>query len=534
MVGGCVGRMPAFNRDRAADLAVGSGQPWMAGMKLKTYRAPSMADALTVVKKDLGRDAVILHTRTIKTGGILGFKRRTLVEVTASDEAPAAMRRSGFGSRAGSEEPRAAEPSVRPLVSAGAAASSYARAAGLREPIAPAKAAVVPPVQAAPLPPATSPQVAVEAREPVPADPAATVMTVRSRRGGLAVEVGMGSPSRVPAAPREVDDPARIRRDLADIKLLVAQVLQSTPAGVVGGGSGGCNGGAGGELGCGRMPEALFKHYLRLLEAQVSRDIADRLVGRVRDELNAGELADETIVRTAVLRHLADLIPTADAAPIGRAAGSKRPFVVALVGPTGVGKTTTIAKLAATYRLRQGRSVALITADTYRIAAVDQLRTYASIIGLPLRVVLTPGEMGAAVDALSNHDVVLIDTAGRSQRNTERLAELSEFLAAAGPTETHLVLSTAASQDVLVNAAEAFAMLRPNRVILTKLDEAVNFGVVVNVMQRLESRLSFVTTGQEVPDHIEPGHAERLARMILEPDVGALAAAASESGEVGL
>jgi flagellar biosynthesis protein FlhF len=237
----------------------------------------------------------------------------------------------------------------------------------------------------------------------------------------------------------------------------------------------------------------------------------------VRDELNPGELADEGIVRSAVLRHLSGLIPIAEAPrPVRGADG--RPHVVALVGPTGVGKTTTIAKLAATYRLRQGRSVALITADTYRIAAVDQLRTYASIIGLPLKVVLTPGEMSAAVDSLSAHDVVLIDTAGRSQRNTERLAELSDFLSAARPSETHLVLSTAAAQEVLISAAESFGVLRPNRVILTKLDEAVNFGVVVNVMQRLQSQLSFVTTGQEVPDHIEPGRADRLARMILEPE----------------
>jgi len=299
-------------------------------------------------------------------------------------------------------------------------------------------------------------------------------------------------------------DGGRIQRELADIKLLVNQVLQSSAPVAT-------------DSGCGRMPEALFRHYLRLLESQVSRDIADRLIGRVRDELSAAELGDEAVVRAAVLRHLASLIPVAET-PRPTRGPDGRPFVVALVGPTGVGKTTTIAKLAASYRLRQGRSVALITADTYRIAAVDQLRTYASIIGLPLKVVLTPGEMAAAVEALSHHDVILIDTAGRSQRNTERLGELAEFLEAARPTETHLVLSSAAAQEVLIAAAESFGVLRPNRVILTKLDEAVNFGVVVNVMHRLRTQLSFVTTGQEVPDQIEPGRSERMARMILDPE----------------
>jgi flagellar biosynthesis protein FlhF len=210
---------------------------------------------------------------------------------------------------------------------------------------------------------------------------------------------------------------------------------------------------------------------------------------------------------------------------------------MALVGPTGVGKTTTVAKLAASFKLRHGRSVALITSDTYRIAAVDQLRTYASIIGLPLKVVMTPDEMRTAIDDLreAGHDLILIDTAGRSQNNTDRLAELAAFLDAARPDQTHLVLSSAASEAVLVRTAQAFASTRPNHILFTKLDEAVNFGVLVNVVQRVARELrlsqidprsaaqrgggiplSFVTTGQEVPDHIEPGRADRLARAVLD------------------
>jgi len=113
-------------------------------------------------------------------------------------------------------------------------------------------------------------------------------------------------------------------------------------------------------------------------------------------------------------------------------------------------------------------------------------------------------------------DVILIDTAGRSQRDAGRLDELRQFIAAARPHQTHLVLSSTASQAVLIEAAERFAQVKPDRVIFTKLDEAVNFGVILTVARRLALKLSYVTNGQEVPDHIEVGRPDRLARLLLE------------------
>ncbi len=307
------------------------------------------------------------------------------------------------------------------------------------------------------------------------------------------------------AAPKVAQPEAQseIQRELADIKLLVNQVLHSGPTTSAG-------------VAAGAMPEALFRHYLRLLESAVSRDIADSIIGAVRDELTPGELTDEDIVRTTVLRHISSLIPSAGTPPLRGGRGGYGPHVIALVGPTGVGKTTTVAKLAASYKLRHGKSVALITSDTYRIAAVDQLRTYAGIIGLPLKVVMSPQEMAAAVQSLSQYDVVLIDTAGRSQFNADRLAELREFIEAANPTEVHLVLSSTAGEAVLQKTVANFAPLGPGSVILTKLDEAVNFGVIVNVARQLGAAFSFITTGQEVPDDIEAGQPDRLARMVLD------------------
>lgn len=474
-------------------------------MKLKTFRAPSMAEALTQVKKDLGKDAVILHTRAVKTGGLFGFRAKTIIEITAADE-PVPTRRPAVrvaqasrGGRLCSSDSAKQTVQQPPALSA-AALSAYRKSTNSPAPT-PAPADLIIPS------PARTSQPPQPTQQPQP-----TTLPVRQRRIEQdPAPISAPAPSSyTPPRPRiERDDSASlIQRELADIKLLVNQVLHAAPATSAG-------------VAAGHMPDALFQHYLRLLESSVSRDIADQIIGAVRDELTPTELLDSSIIRTTVLRHIAGLIPVADALPSAppspRAGDSRRgPLVIALVGPTGVGKTTTIAKLAATYKLRRGNSVALITSDTYRIAAVDQLRTYAGIIGLPMKVVLTPTEMTAAVNALSNHDVILIDTAGRSQFNHDRIAELSEFLTAAHPSEVHLVLSTTASEDVLLKTAESFAAVRPNRVILTKLDEAVNFGVVVNVARRLDTQLSFITTGQEVPDHLEQSHPDRLARMVLD------------------
>jgi flagellar biosynthesis protein FlhF len=182
-----------------------------------------------------------------------------------------------------------------------------------------------------------------------------------------------------------------------------------------------------------------------------------------------------------------------------------------------------LAKLAATFKLHHHLRVGLITADTYRIAAVEQLRTYANIIGLPLEVVLTPVQMREALDRLADRrsldgggcDVILIDTAGRSQNDTGRIDELRKFVEAAKPDQVHLVLSSTAGERVLLREAEAFSPLGIHRIVLTKLDEAVSFGMLINVIRKVGKQLSFVTTGQEVPEHLEPGRADRLAELVL-------------------
>ena len=189
--------------------------------------------------------------------------------------------------------------------------------------------------------------------------------------------------------------------------------------------------------------------------------------------------------------------------------------LVALVGPTGVGKTTTIAKLAANFRLREKRRVGLITVDTYRIAAVEQLRTYADIIDLPMEVVSTPREMHQAVARMADLDLILMDTAGRSPRDEVQIQELKSMLAEAMPDEVHLVLSSVASAKSLANTAEQFAAVGTTALVLTKLDEAASLGNLLPLVRSSRLPLSYLTHGQNVPDDIAPADAGRLARLIL-------------------
>jgi flagellar biosynthesis protein FlhF len=191
-----------------------------------------------------------------------------------------------------------------------------------------------------------------------------------------------------------------------------------------------------------------------------------------------------------------------------------RRSVVALVGPTGVGKTTTIAKLAAHYRLREQCRVGLITVDTYRIAAVEQLKTYAEIMDLPLEVVATPREMRAAVGRLADVDLVLIDTAGRSPRDAVRLNELRGLLAESQADEVHLVLSAVAGPDSIDIAAGAFSTVGVSALVLTKLDEAVSLDWLPVLLNRHRLPLSYTTNGQNVPDDIRPASAAALQELI--------------------
>lgn len=262
----------------------------------------------------------------------------------------------------------------------------------------------------------------------------------------------------------------------------------------------------------GRLPEAVFRLFTELVDAEIPESIARETIYQLQ-EIAAGDLSDIGLLRQRVQRMIEDQLNICG--PIQVTPGRCR--TVALVGPTGVGKTTTIAKLAANFRLRDKLRVGLITVDTYRIAAVEQLRTYADIIDLPMEVVSTPREMREAVCRLADLDLILLDTAGRNPGDEVRIQELKSLLAEAAADEVHLVLSAVASPGSLVKTARHFAPVGTNALVLTKLDEAMSLGNVLPVARDCDLPMSYLTNGQNVPDDIRSVEREWLAKAILGP-----------------
>jgi flagellar biosynthesis protein FlhF len=263
---------------------------------------------------------------------------------------------------------------------------------------------------------------------------------------------------------------------------------------------------------CPEIPQELFEFYSQLIQSQVAQELACDLIKSLQRQVHPEHLRQPQFILEKLAELIERLIPSTG--PIARTKTSG-PHVVALIGPTGVGKTTTIAKLAANLKLKEKHRVGLITIDTYRIAAIDQLRKYAEILVSPLRAIATPEELGEAVRSMKDCQFVLIDTAGRSPNDALKLSELKTFLAAANPDEVHLVLSSTASQQCVELAVNRFADVRVDKIIFTKLDEAAHLGVVLNVIHKVKKSLSYITTGQDVPDDIEIGKGRKLARMIL-------------------
>lgn len=530
-------------------------------MSLKTYQSYSMHEVLDRIKQELGENAVILHTRTFKRGGLFGIGSRTIYEVTATTSTAAAKERNGASSKAKNKTRTAA------LASHGASDRVTTSARASTATSDPPTPVVTPPTAVQPSAPAPAPAptptpisaepdptmvetrpVKVPAPQPTPpvrqatrgetpvarryvinevtpgvrparqepvtnAPPAVHVEPVarktstspamgRTQLRGMTESRNVPAPRAVssPLKPRQVSEPhaMAVKDELDAIRHMVGTVLQRQ------------NGSTQPS-----MPEALFEQYLKLIENEVAHDVADEVCALVRDELSPDELKNRDLVNQTMLRHLAQYIPVADGSADVDRPNDGRPLTVALVGPTGVGKTTTVAKLAAAFKLRHGLRLGLITTDTYRIAAVDQLRTYANIIGVQLKVALTPTEMASACHAFRDCDVILIDTAGRSPNDEARIVEIREFLESAAPHEVHLVLSSTSSESVLKKTFERFEQVHIDRLIFTKLDEAVNFGVLINVIRHAGKELSYITTGQEVPDDIEVGSPDRLARLVI-------------------
>lgn len=439
-------------------------------MEVKTFRAKSMREALQRVRTELGPDAAVLTTREIRPSAISRvFGKTRQIEVTASLEVNVPTRIPSVTQHA---EATPQQNTMATTASPGVAdvhrfVPSSDQASG-----------------------GVSLDLSTDAGNAGSFETTQRFEPVFARQSPLADSLASHSKDSTKTRMSDVDVCDR----LGQLQSMVDQLRHGA-----------------GTVSAPELPDGLFELFTDLIEGDVGEEVARDLVERAHRELSADELADKEVARRRVLQLIENEIHVAG--PIQATPGKRR--LVALVGPTGVGKTTTIAKLAADFRLRQRLRVGLITVDTYRIAAVDQLQTYADIIDLPMEVVSTPREMRAAIDRLGEMDLILMDTAGRSPRDEVKIQELKSMLGEAEADEVHLVLSATTGASNLVRTAERFSKVGSTSLILTKLDETTSLGNLLPLVRQADLPLSYVTNGQNVPDDIEAADPQRLAGAVL-------------------
>jgi flagellar biosynthesis protein FlhF len=441
-------------------------------MKIKEFEALNLKDCLQQVRQEMGPEAVILETRKCRTGGVMGWGTREAVRIVAAtgvsvQNPPRAGRQPADNSRqpaAGEEQPESGER--RAVSSERQAASAEQRvSSGKRQPIIAERPAV---------------------------GPGAAIGRPITRLPDNSIS---GSEAKLQQLQKELEE---LRSGMAAIRqaVVTAPVAATTLAPLPAASAG---------------PEALHPELARKLRsAEVSEDLVADMLKGLPDMSGWKSQARAPMAESAMRDAMAQRIHCTG--PIDLPKGQTR--VVALIGPTGVGKTTTIAKLAANYALVEKKKVGLVTLDTYRIAAVEQLKTYGQIIDIPIRVAYTPAEVGPAIESFAGFDVILVDTAGRSQKNPMQVSELKNLIEAAN-CETHLVLAASTKQRDLLDQVERFRHASVDRLLFTKLDETTTYGTIFSVAAKTGLPVSYLTTGQKVPEDIEAAEAARLVTLVM-------------------
>jgi flagellar biosynthesis protein FlhF len=276
------------------------------------------------------------------------------------------------------------------------------------------------------------------------------------------------------------------------------------------------------------LPAELEKLHRELLENGVEDQVAAAITQEMTLSLAGSDFDDRGLLVKGLHERVGKIVQVLPQQAVGNSrtkSGNKvpgRPRVIALVGPTGVGKTTTLAKMATHASLYGRKRVALVSADTYRIAAVEQLKTFAAIANIPMEAVYRPSDIGRAIERFSDREVILIDTAGRSQNDDGSLRELAAFMEYAGADEVHLVLSMSTRREDQVEVISKFSAANPKALIFTKLDETTNYGMILNVCHSQKQAgapvlpVSLLTCGQNVPDDVTRPSQAQLVRLVCE------------------
>ncbi|OGI09262.1 MAG: flagellar biosynthesis protein FlhF [Candidatus Margulisbacteria bacterium GWF2_35_9] len=402
-------------------------------MRIKKYEASDMQEAIKMIKQDFGQDAIILHSRTIQKGGVLGLFGKEKVEVMA-----------GIDINIVESENR--KKAYYPKITKMDTSEKMLRQ--------------MPPIVET----AYSPKIIEKNQEQSP--------------------ITTSLEKKLTYLSKEMDD-------LKETLNLIVKKVANSPHPMI-------------------SPK-LIMYYKALERIGIGEDIIINMLQEVESNFKGHEVEDSKRVIAYIKQKVINLLGSVS--PIDLETDrSKR--IVALVGPTGVGKTTTIAKMAANFSLIQKKNVALITIDTFRIAAIEQLRNYANIIGIPMEVVFNLDDFSAALRKFKSADLILIDTAGRSPKNNEQILELKKFLKNAF-IDTYLVLSVTARSNDIFDTVKRYGVLGGNKVIFTKLDETSSSGVIVDVVKKYSKEISYITNGQNVPDDFEVAYPRRIANIMF-------------------
>lgn len=254
--------------------------------------------------------------------------------------------------------------------------------------------------------------------------------------------------------------------------------------------------------------------YQQMLDNEVDKEIADSILQEVNRALPDDAPLDQ------ILANVYQKIILMLGQPYLIDAKKKKTSFIFFLGSTGVGKTTTIAKIASKLKLEEKANIALVTADTYRIAAVEQLRTYANILSVPLKVIYNSKELTDSMEELSQYDMCLVDTAGRSHKSKEQIDDIRELIESVPISErqVYLVLNAGTKYKDLQEIASVYSKLTDFSIIFTKLDETSSVGAMLNMKMKTKCPLSYVTWGQNVPDDIGEIDPQKVAKQLLGGD----------------
>ncbi len=261
----------------------------------------------------------------------------------------------------------------------------------------------------------------------------------------------------------------------------------------------------------GRLSEISNELIKRLEDSDISRTIVEEIKKELVEKEEINHSQDEEAIKKQISAILQRYIVVTKEDMNDK----KEQKIIMFVGPTGVGKTTTLAKLAADMVLNEKKNVGVITSDTYRISAVEQLKTYCEIIGVPLSIVYSPNEFSDVINNYHNKDIILVDTAGRSHKDKYQLLELKSLISANFDYDIYLVMSATTKYSDCMEIVNSYSFLNDYKLIFTKLDETSSYGTILNVSHISKKELCYFTTGQSVPDDIEKADSTKIIKCIL-------------------